>query len=721
MNIAPTTTLFACSLACALTCGDGLAQGSVNLFENAWFAGQAWPIPLQPFAQARNQPLRLSSTLNDKVSSLQWALDPNISVTFYEHPDGSGERYHIAYDAPRIGSDGYVGAVHNDRFSALSWQLDDPGLGGTVTVHEHPGLTGEWHRLPLSSYDEGALHPLFGIEDEVSSVQWDIQPNVVVTFYEHADGSGREYSIRHDAARVGTVAALPGNYNDKFSSWRWRYVDPSQGWLKCWTDANYTGYQWTRYVSETGFTSLSLPALGINDQIDSFRWSLPIGTTILLYDKAPAGGACYSLTGTGQRDVRQSNVFHDKISTVQVVSGDLCADGADRNRAYDRNTYLASHNAHCNPPSGWTVWNQDLSVISQLDYGARCLQLDTQVNNGVIHLVHGSWTATLAQRLPGTTPQTLHNLLGQIEVWMSAHPREVLTLVFENHDGVELADYLLNQSPIKNKLHLQERGSWPSINELLAQGKRYVIWNMRAQAPGLPWQYSYCVENDYGGFGSVNPRSESQPIDRLSRSLFFMNNISPIPPSLWPPFTTPNTSNALANLGAQFTQAPNFIGVDRIREGGEGGLDYARFCNVIQWPARESEASAAEFGSFTCGARRLQAITRPLLGTTLQMEASQVLPGPSAVEFLIYGASDVSLGGLPLPFALPLEPSCTVRVSAEIIVGIAGVGQVLPVPVALPNTPALIGAPAFFQTIGYEPSNDEFVMSNGMRVRLGTL
>jgi len=705
--------------ACALFApsGQASAQGLVTLYEHASFGGSVQPLPLQAFAALRNLPVALGA-FNDETTSLTWNLAPNVSVTLYENTDGSGRQYRIAHNAVRVGFVPNVGSTYNDSFSSFSWQLDDPSVHGTVTLHQDAGLAGLEKRLPLSSYDEGVVHKLFGYEDEATSLDWDLAPDIVVTFYENDDGTGREYTIRHDWARNGNVGVLASRYNDKFSSWRWDYVDPSEGWIKLWTDANYAGYQLTRYVSETGTGTINFGQLGMNDQVDSFRWDLPPNRTMLLYDKNPVGGACYSLTGAGQRDVRQSPVFHDKISNLVIVDGDYSADLADRNRPYDRNTYLASHNAHCAPALGWLTWNQDLRPVDQLDYGARCMQLDTLTNNGQIYLVHGTWTETLLQR-GGLLPQTLQVYLNVLEGWMNDHPREVLTLIFENHDGQELADYLLNQSPIKDKLHLQERGTWPSINELLAQGKRYVIFNMQTQANGLPWQYQYCVENEYSSWFNSAPRSESAPINRRTRNLFFMNNINALPPNLWPPGTTPNDFGSLVNLGNTFSQIPNFIGVDRIREGGEGAADYARYCNSARWLLAQNEATFASFGPLTCGGRLLEGLNRPLLGSTLLMQQSNLSMGPNAYEFLIYGESDVSYGGLPLPFAMPLELGCTVRVSPDIIVPISGFGAQLNFGVSLPATPALNGRDAFFQTIGYEPTADEFVMSNGTRARLG--
>ncbi|MCB9876046.1 MAG: hypothetical protein H6835_00460 [Planctomycetes bacterium] len=698
-----------------------VAQGSVMLYENSSFGGSSAAINLSTWG--RNAPVPLAAySFNDKATSLTWNLQTNTAVTFYENSDGSGAQWHISRNAARVGTNANIGATYNDTWSAFSWQLDDPSIGGTVTLYENSSFGGIQKRLPLSSYLEGGLHQLYGFDDKATGIAWDLQPNVVVTFYENSNGTGREYTLTHQQ-QSGSLSAVPSYYNDKFSSFRWRTVDPQQGWVRLFTDAGLSGYQLTRYVSETGFGATSLGALSMNDQVDSVQWGLPLGTTILLYDHDPKGGACYSLTGGGSRGFANSNVFHDRISVFEVFDGDVDACLADRTAPYDQNCSLSAHNAHVAPGYGWLVWNQDLVVIDQLDYGARTLQLDTAINGGTIYMVHGSWTATIAARLPGTTPTTLHDMLLEIDAWMTAHPREVLTLIFENHDGAELGDYLLDVSPIKDEIHVQGRGTWPTPRQLIQSGKRYVVFEMGSspRSGRINWQYDCSVENDYGAWGSTSERAESQPIDATWRGLFYMNNISPVPPSLWPavPPTTPNTFGNLVSLMAAFPQFPNQVGVDRIREGGEGGADAVRYANTALRAFHQNRASFAQFGFGNCGLRALYSNARPVLGTTLPLRIDNLGSNP-AFEFMIYGASDQVAGPLSLPFLLPpsLGGGCRLRVSNDVVFP-CGLFYPLAVGVTLPLDPVLNGVDAFFQSVGIDSVTGELVMSNGGRAHLG--
>lgn len=712
-------TIVALGTALSLAATSTAQISTVSLFENSLFGGAQVNIVLDTLPS--HVPISLATFgFEDKATSLQWSLQPNIAVTFYEDSDGSGAQWTIAYNDVRNGFNTNIGPAQNDTWSAVSWQFDDPTITGTVTLYEDSSFGGVDNRLALSNFQENLVHSLYGFEDETTSLTWNLEPNVIVTFYEHANGTGREYTINHTTA-FGNTGVLTPNYNDKFSSFRWHTIDPSHGWMHFYTDPGFGGYKLTRYISLTGLGTNSFGVVGYNDQIDCVQWNIPIGTTVLLYDHNPKGGACYSLTGSGQRDI-SSTVLHDRLSVYEVLDGDFSADMADRNRPYDENCYLSSHNAHVAPGHGWIVFNQDMTVRDQLYYGARTLQLDTLLVGGEIFLVHGSLAATIAQRVPGTTPDKLGDMLSYIDLWMSNHPREVLTLIFENWDGTELGDYLLDSSPIKDQIHVQQQGSWPTLNELVAAGKRYVIFDTKSspRSSRIPWQWDYGVENDYSSWNNTNARSESLPINGQNRGLFYMNNINALPPSLWPPGTTPNDFGSLINLMAAFPQFPNYVGVDRIREGGQGGADATRYANTNLNAFFANRASFAKFGPANCGGRFLYANNRPIIGSSLSLSLDKA-GGNNAFEFLLYGTSDVQAGATPLPVLLPpnFGTGCRLRVSGEIAIGLGLVSYPHNMSVALPANTALIGTDGYFQTLGIDVVTGEFVLSDGGRAHIG--
>jgi hypothetical protein len=88
--------------------------------------------------------------------------------------------------------------------------------------------------------------------------------------------------------------------------------------------------------------------------------------------------------------------------------------GVDRNRRYDQNIYLESHDAYTTPSAHYIEWitcNQDRDIIDQLDYGVRSLDLR-------IWLVQQKAVACNPQAIiynfDGATGQTLAGPLGDV-------------------------------------------------------------------------------------------------------------------------------------------------------------------------------------------------------------------------------------------------------------------------------------------------------------------
>lgn len=691
----------------------------VTLYENSFFGGQSLPILLSPPLQ--NVPFGLGS-LSDETTSISWAdLPPMVRVLFWEDQDGGSVLFEIQADDPRTGFSTNVGPVANDRISAVSWELVDPSAAGTINLFNDPGLAGEQRLLPLSSYGEGEVHELFGLNDQVESLMWSLMPNEVVTFFENADGTGREYTVTHDQDRNGSVTILPDEYRDRFSSFRWDVIDPSQGFVRMFTDSQLDGFQLTRYVSETGFGVFGLP--GYEDQIDSVSWDLPDDTTIWLRD----GGACLALTGEDARSLSNSAIWSDSINTFEVQPGDLCADGSDRNRAYDQNTYLSANNAHASDAAGWNVqFYQDLSVFSQLEYGVRTLKIQTLLHiDGQIYLVNESFARSATQR--GSLPTLLDPLLIQVRTWLDANPREVVTLIFDHQGGDELGVELTQFSTIRDFIHLQQRATWPTLNELIDSGKRLVVFENESapSSPALNQQHEFMVVNSELAFGQTSRRPGSEPIDEARRSLFYLNNISPLVPSLWAPGVAFNVLSTLNALAGSFVQIPNYIAVDRITEAGEGAADAVRSVNLAQWPFLDQagiRASFASFGPLTCGQRRLAATNRPVAGMTLNLElVAEGAPALGAGAFL-FGFSDLLISGAPV---LPLEAgtagvSCLLRTSGEVSVPFpGGLSSPMSFQIPLPSAPGLIGLALFIQTA--ELSGGELALSTLGRARIGQL
>ncbi len=93
---------------------------------------------------------------------------------------------------------------------------------GKLTLYEHKyfALNGRVKHIDLDEYSENTLHSLHGIDfkDCLSSLRWTLPSSVTVVFYEHNDGTGRQYQIDN----IGKDEDLHNNdFGDKASSWRW--------------------------------------------------------------------------------------------------------------------------------------------------------------------------------------------------------------------------------------------------------------------------------------------------------------------------------------------------------------------------------------------------------------------------------------------------------------------------------------------------------------------
>lgn len=90
-----------------------------------------------------------------------------------------------------------------------------------ATVYEHAGKQG---RSKVISVNDLSLNQVFslagiGMNDRISSLEWDIQDGRKLIFYEHAEGQGRQYAV----TGKGVTADLKStnDFNDRASSYRY--------------------------------------------------------------------------------------------------------------------------------------------------------------------------------------------------------------------------------------------------------------------------------------------------------------------------------------------------------------------------------------------------------------------------------------------------------------------------------------------------------------------
>lgn len=140
-------------------------------------------------------------------------------------------------------------------------------------------------------------------------------------------------------------------------------------------------------------------------------------------------------------------------------------------------------------------------------------------------------------------------------------------------------------------------------------------------------------------------------------------------------------------------------------------------------------ARALEFG-LGCPSRptppalRTQAGTRPWLGTTITLVASQ-LASASPAAALAFGASDGTWLGTALPLDLtPVGmPGCALLVAPDLLMPAPVQSGLAAWTLALPGVPSLLGASAFAQGFAVESGANPLgvVATNGLRLTLGGL
>ncbi len=129
-----------------------------------------------------------------------------------------------------------------------------------------------------------------------------------------------------------------------------------------------------------------------------------------------------------------------------------------------------------------------------------------------------------------------------------------------------------------------------------------------------------------------------------------------------------------------------------------------------------SNAAAIDYGDASdnglgLGAPTMTTSSAPLLGTTSTIDVTDLDPGSISIAMV------VGFGRTPL-----VTPLGTINISNIVMdVTVAGVGAgTFPFPVAIPNTPSILGGPTNFQAVILNPSAPNFFgMTNGTEWYLG--
>jgi hypothetical protein len=214
-----------------------LPQNSIYMFRDRDFKGDVTRIE-----NITSQPPGLTESVGsraDQMTSLRWDLPAGVVVIFYESPDGTGDQF-------PIWGRGQIDSVSkwsfNDKVSRWAWYsvggrssssaslergMIPPHMARPITnipkdtmeLYTDRDLKGTLKTFsPITGQSQLEYHSVGLINDQITSLRWNVPEGVLVVFYDNVDGTGRQFTI-WNKGEVPTVS--PWNFNDRASSFAW--------------------------------------------------------------------------------------------------------------------------------------------------------------------------------------------------------------------------------------------------------------------------------------------------------------------------------------------------------------------------------------------------------------------------------------------------------------------------------------------------------------------
>jgi hypothetical protein len=219
---------------------------------------------------------------------------------------------------------------------------------------------------------------------------------------------------------------------------------------------------------------------------------------------------------------------------------------------YDQVALLTTHNAMATTAARFIGPLQDPDIISQLDQGARAMQIDTYQWESpgdvterlalsdlppdlkaelprLINMVNpprpGLWLCHSVCRA-GATP--LVPTLQRLRTWLDAHPGEIVTLIIEDEISAEQTEQAFTAAGLTRLIFTppaDPQAEWPTLGEMVRTNRRLVVFAEEADGPA-PWY------RNFYRYGMETPFSVSSPADLtcaplrggVGKQLFLLNN-----------------------------------------------------------------------------------------------------------------------------------------------------------------------------------------------------
>jgi hypothetical protein len=212
-----------------------------------------------------------------------------------------------------------------------------------------------------------------------------------------------------------------------------------------------------------------------------------------------------------------------------------------------------------NGDEGWLGPNQRHGITRQLQDGIRGLMLDTHYDSNKPYLCH-------ANCLLGKKP--LADGLTEITQFLNAHPREIVTIIFESYISAEDTKTAFSQAGLLARTHAHTAGTpWPTLAQLIAKDERVVVLTDH-EGGAFPWYmdvWAQAFETHYDNKTKANldcrPNRGAQ-----TNALFILNHFLTNPIAAEPLAQSVNYDPFFLDKSreceAKYHHLPNFVTVD---------------------------------------------------------------------------------------------------------------------------------------------------------------
>lgn len=153
-------------------------------------------------------------------------------------------------------------------------------------------------------------------------------------------------------------------------------------------------------------------------------------------------------------------------------------------------TFAGTHNSMSNADAGWIAPNQRHGLTRQLEDGVRALMLDTHEWEGDLYLCHAYCDLGAQLLVEG---------LAELTVFLDAHPREVVQIIFQDAIAIEDTRRALTEAGLADRLYVWTDRSDPTLQELIDAGTTLIVGleSGASDAAGLQGAWDLWTDTPY--------------------------------------------------------------------------------------------------------------------------------------------------------------------------------------------------------------------------------